>query len=197
MLEHINQQLFMYINAPDQVTQIDRYFAIFMANDTLYLLCLCLILCWFLGSYSTKSIVIKAILCCSLALCLGYFISLVLPHERPFVLHLGNTLISHAATASFPSNHMTIFSSIAISFIYSKLFKWGYFLLMLACGVAWARIYVGVHFPLDMLGALILAFITNIVFNFIWPYIQNIVMSTLIKVYYALFSSWINKGIIR
>lgn len=197
MLEQINHQLFMLINASNHASQLDVYFAIFIAKDTLYLLCIGLLLTWFLGTYQAKALALKAVLCCSLALILGYFVSLVFPQERPFVLHMGNTLISHAATASFPSNHMTIFSTIALSYIFSKQFKWGCFLLMGAFMVAWARIYVGVHFPLDMLGGLILALVTNVLFIFIWPLLNVQAMNVLLKIYQRIFSAWINKGIIR
>lgn len=196
-LENLNLQLFHEINAPLTASPLDVHFGIFMANDTLYLLAIGLIMAWLLGRYSTKALVLKAIITTLLALTLGYIISLIYPHPRPFIIDAGQTLIPHAATASFPSNHMLIFSSIALSYLFAKQTKLGLSLLVLAIMVAWARIYVGVHFPFDMLGAFIIALLSNLTITKLWPHCQKQVMDTALKIYQYLFSYLLNKGLIR
>lgn len=74
------------------------------------------------------------------------------------MLDLGNTLIPHAADSSFPSDHLTLLWAVAFSFLMHRRPRWaGLLLAVLGLPVAWARIYLGVHFPLDMLGAAIVA----------------------------------------
>lgn len=196
-LENLNLQLFHAINAPLTASSLDQYFGIFIANDTLYLLIIGLIMAWFLGRYSTKALVLKAIITTIIALLIGYVVSLVFPHPRPFVIDAGQTLITHAATASFPSNHMLIFSSIALCYLFSKQIKLGIALLILAIMVAWARIYVGVHFPFDMLGAVAIAILTNLMIKQLWPRYQQQIMDIALNIYHYLFAFLLNKGIIR
>ena len=112
-------------------------------------------------------------------------------------MHVGQTLINHAPDASFPSDHMLIFSSIAFSYIFAKERNIGFFLFLLAIEVAWSRIYLGVHFPLDMLGALTVAFITAFSVQKIWNKNGNSFVNLAVKIYTLLFSKLINKGIIR
>ncbi|MEX8493621.1 phosphatase PAP2 family protein [Sphaerotilus sp.] len=59
----------------------------------------------------------------------------------------------HAPDASFPSDHGTVFSAVSLCLLLAGEWVWGLAVLMVGMGVAWARVYLGVHFPLDMLGA--------------------------------------------
>lgn len=196
-LESLNLQLFHSINAPITASSLDIYFGIFMANDTLYLLIVGLLMTWFLGRYTSKALVLQAIITTIIALLIGYVVSLIFPHPRPFVIDVGQTLIPHAATASFPSNHMLIFSSIALCYLFAKQTKIGVALLTLALMVAWARIYVGVHFPLDMLGGFIIAMLTNLMVIQLWPRYQQQIMDLALKIYQFFFAFFLNKGIFR
>lgn len=99
----------------------------------------------------------------------GLFISVVIStlwmHPRPFMLGVGHTLMSHAADSSFPSDHLTLTWSVAGGLLLFKITRpWGVLLGLLGLPMAWARIYLGVHFPLDMIGALMVATGTTWVF---------------------------------
>ena len=77
---------------------------------------------------------------------------------RPFMVGLGHPFLAHVADASFPSDHLTLWWSVAFSLLLHKRTRWAGGLLAVAgLPVAWARIYLGVHFPLDMLGAIVVA----------------------------------------
>ncbi|TCM64519.1 undecaprenyl-diphosphatase [Acinetobacter calcoaceticus] len=196
-LETINFQLFDVLNAPASASPADINIAIFMANDTLYILMLFLVLAWFLGSYHSKALALKAVLTAAVALLIGYVISLGYHHPRPFMLEMGNTLIKHAPTYSFPSNHMLIFSSIAFSYIFAQRMKLGLILFGIAIIVAWARVYVGVHFPLDMFGAILVAVLTSVLMQYIWNQYKTPIMAFALKIYQFIFAVLLQKGIIR
>lgn len=71
---------------------------------------------------------------------------------RPFVLQLAPAYIAHRASGSLPSTHAAVMSMVALSLCFPvPLRRLGCLLLALAIGTGWARIYVGVHFPLDVL----------------------------------------------
>lgn len=74
------------------------------------------------------------------------------------MIGLGHTLIPHAADSSFPSDHLTLWWAVAFSLLLQReQRRTASVMALLGLPMAWARIYLGVHFPLDMLGAIAVA----------------------------------------
>lgn len=92
-----------------------------------------------------KKQILKAFVFTCITLAISEILSAVLHTPRPFVMDVGQTLIQHEPTGSFPSNHMTIFSSIAFAYYFSEQRQIGKFLIAVAWLVAWARVYVSVR----------------------------------------------------
>ena len=92
---------------------------------------------------------------------------------------------------------MTIFSSIAFAYYFSEQRQIGKFLIAVAWLVAWARVYVGVHFPIDMFGAFLLAFIVNASGLTLWNTYKEQLMKWVLFIYEKLFHSLIQKGFIK
>lgn len=90
------------------------------------------VLLWMRGNNVTKTSLIKAFIFTALALSISEMSSYILNTPRPFVMHVGHSLIEHNATGSFPSNHMTIFSSIAFAYYFSTQRELGKLLLVVA-----------------------------------------------------------------
>ncbi|KAA8733681.1 phosphatase PAP2 family protein [Acinetobacter qingfengensis] len=88
---------------------------------------------------------------------------------RPFTLGIGIPLIDHDANNSFPSSHMLVISTIALSYLFSAQYKLGIALMFCALMVGWSRIYLGVHFPYDIIGAIIVALSLNMLFYYLMP----------------------------
>ena len=196
-LSELNLSLFSWINASPEATNTSIHFAIFIANDLLY--CMILLFAWFWlrGNYDTKKQILKAFIFTSIAILISQCISHVYYHPRPFVMEVGRTLIYHAPNGSFPSDHMLIFSSIAFSYLVSAQRKLGIFLLVMAWLVAWSRVYLGVHFPLDMLGAFLLAFALNFFGLKLWNLYKEKIMQWALTIHFYLFKPLIQKGYIK
>ncbi|ENV71850.1 hypothetical protein F946_01304 [Acinetobacter johnsonii ANC 3681] len=196
-LSELNLSLFSWINASPEATNTSIHFAIFIANDLLY--CMILLFAWFWlrGNYDTKKQILKAFIFTSIAILISQCISHVYYHPRPFVMEVGRTLIYHAPNGSFPSDHMLIFSSIAFSYLFSAQRKLGIFLLIMAWLVAWSRVYLGVHFPLDMLGAFLLAFALNFFGLKLWNLYKDTIMQWALTLHFYLFKPLIQKGYIK
>ena len=76
---------------------------------------------------------------------------------RPFVAHphAVHKLIAHTSDPSFPSGHASASIAIAVAVLLVHR-RVGGFLLIIALVICYARVYVGVHYPSDVLaGALI------------------------------------------
>ena len=196
-LSELNLTLFSWINASPEASNTSIHFAIFIANDLLY--CMILLFAWFWlrGNYDTKKQILKAFIFTSIAILISQCISHVYYHPRPLVMEVGRTLIYHAPNGSFPSDHMLIFSSIAFSYLFSAQRKLGIFLLVMAWLVAWSRVYLGVHFPLDMLGAFLLAFALNFFGLKLWNLYKEKIMQWALTIHFYLFKPLIQKGYIK
>ena len=196
-LSELNLSLFSWINASPEASNTSIHFAFFIANDLLY--CMILLFAWFWlrGNYDTKKQILKAFIFTSIAILISQCISHVYYHPRPFVMEVGRTLIYHAPNGSFPSDHMLIFSSIAFSYLFSAQRKLGIFLLVMAWLVAWSRVYLGVHFPLDMLGAFLLAFALNFFGLKLWNLYKEKIMQWALTLHFYLFKPLIQKGYIK
>jgi len=74
---------------------------------------------------------------------------------RPFVENNINALLNHSATSSFPSGHAAFYFALStIVFFFNK--KLGILFLFTSVLISISRIFVGVHWPSDILmGALI------------------------------------------
>jgi undecaprenyl-diphosphatase len=76
--------------------------------------------------------------------------------HRPFMDHKLTQLIPHAAGKSFPSDHTTSSAAVALGILFFTRFKKiGGSLLVCACVIGFARIFVGVHYPADIAAGLV------------------------------------------
>jgi undecaprenyl-diphosphatase len=91
---------------------------------------------------------------------LAYIVSFVAGHlyfdPRPFVVDHITPLISHAPDNGFPSDHALLAAAIAsIGWVWNK--RLGVSLWILALLIAYARVYVGVHHMIDVLGSIVIS----------------------------------------
>jgi undecaprenyl-diphosphatase len=75
-------------------------------------------------------------------------------HQRPYSFYNFTPLISESGW-SFPSGHATFFFALAMTIWYID-HKWGWTYFALVTIMAIARVYVGVHWPLDIIGGAII-----------------------------------------
>lgn len=88
---------------------------------------------------------------------LAHTIAMSLDVPRPFMLGLAPAYISHGGRGSLPSTHASVMFMVALAFLVRPgLRGLAAPLLALAAVTGWARVYVGVHFPLDIVAGLLL-----------------------------------------
>ena len=96
------------------------------------------------------------------ALAVTYLTSLVCGHfyfdPRPFVVGHFIPLIPHAPDNGFPSDHALLTSALAMVGIFWNK-KLGIILWILALIISVARVYVGVHHPVDVIGSMVISII--------------------------------------
>ena len=103
-----------------------------------------------------------------LGILLNFLITLFYFHPRPFMDKIGTLLINHSPETSFPSDHTTFMLSISFIFLYfKKTRKAGVILSILGILGGISRIFCGLHYPLDIVGSILVAIISSyIIFTF-------------------------------
>ena len=130
----------------------------FFAEVAIWAVPLTLVAGWLRGGNATRKMLLEATAAGLVGLLFAQIIGLAWQHPRPFMVGIGRTLIPHADDSSFPSDHLTLLWSVAFSLLMHPSLRWtGAVLAVLGIPMAWARIYLGVHFPLDVAGAAIVA----------------------------------------
>ena len=158
MFDSLNQTLFALINAPVETGAATVFMATLAAEGLLYIVAILMVLGWVRGQIPMRRALFNAGLAAIIGLAFNQILRTLWPHPRPFAAGYGQQFLEHAADASFPSDHGTILFSIAIALILSKS-RFGALALGAALATAWARIFLGVHWPLDMLGSFAVALI--------------------------------------
>ncbi|MDP2909672.1 MAG: phosphatase PAP2 family protein [bacterium] len=93
-----------------------------------------------------------------------YFIC---PKTRPFGVIEVNQLVSHSVENAFPSGHATFFFALAtIIFLYNK--KAGMLYFLFAFLISLARVFAGIHWPLDILAGAIIGILIALILNKIY-----------------------------
>lgn len=156
-MSSLNQTLFKFFFYKIPHPAILNYIGIFFANYLPYFL----VLGFLILAYYQKGWRHKMYLFCEGALAVilsrGLFTEIIrffYHHERPFSFYNFAPLIPESGW-SFPSGHATFFFALAMTIWYVNR-KWGIAYFILVTAVCLARIYVGVHWPFDIIGGAII-----------------------------------------
>lgn len=145
----IDNQWFNLINSKVQHYPLLDTIMILFAEYVQYAFVLLIILLWLLNKNNFRIIAFQAMIAFTLAYSINRLIELFIFRERPFVSHKIIQLVEHSANSSFPSDHAT--SAIVIAFtLWLSSYRYKHIWLFLAIGVAFSRIWVGVHYPFDV-----------------------------------------------
>lgn len=129
--------------------------AIFLAKYTPYLAVgvLFLLLFWNFKNYFLP--VVESLTAAVLGMGIVKIIRFLWFNPRPFVSQDIHLLLSHSSSSSFPSMHVTFFFALStVVLLYSK--KAGILFFITSFLIALARVFVGLHWPSDILGGMVL-----------------------------------------
>ncbi|CCW29504.1 putative undecaprenyl-diphosphatase ybjG [Xenorhabdus nematophila F1] len=201
MLEQLNHDLFTFINATPNSSSTMIWIAVFIAKYCVFIYPITLAICWLWGREETitsqRIVVSKSCIAFTLGIIMSYTLGVVVPHARPFVEGFGHNFLYHAPTESFPSNHGTAVFTFALAFLFWHRLWSGLCLIVLACAIAWSRIYVGIHWPIDMIGAFLVSLLACALSQICWNLYGQHLQSKLIQLYQFCGAFFIRKGWIR
>jgi len=153
-----NTKIFQWLHAGAGTRPFVDGLAIFLAEGGPYLLAALFVALWFLMGQNKKAALLEATEAAGIGLVLNQLTGLFYFHPRPFMVGLCTPLFPHVPENSFPSDHTTLMLSAALYLLlFRGWFSCGLALLLASIATAWGRVYIGVHFPFDMLGSLVIA----------------------------------------
>lgn len=170
----MNLQLFQAINGLAGHSRWLDNFMVFCATDLIYVIGLIFVVCLAALVYkkqwrSAIWLIVTLIISFIILKIAGSFVI----ESRPFVDHQVIQLIPHDIDNSFPSDHATASLAMALGLFYFTRWRAAALaVLVLAVLVGFARVFVGVHYPGDVVGAWVIAVIGSLVTFFVaklWP----------------------------
>ncbi len=180
-LSEINIELFRMFNDLGKEVMFLNPIMIFFAKYMKYFLLFGIIMYWFTRKRENRIMIISSMFAFVIAEVFGAIAGAIHSNNQPFVeLNNVNQLIGHAIDNSFPSDHAIEFFSICITFL---LFKKNlrYVWLAIAILVSISRVWVGVHYPADILVGAILGIIGAALCYWIIPQLN--VIKKLLDIY--------------
>lgn len=150
-----NLHLFQLINAPPGLSHQQLLWATLLASWLIVLVPITMAVGWVRGDHAARLDLVQMLVAVGLTLLLAQVVTLIWPQPRPFAVHVGTQYLDHGTDPSLPSDHVTVFWTLALASLRSRRFAlWGFPLLAVGLVVGWSRIYLGVHFPMDIAAAL-------------------------------------------
>ncbi|QFF97863.1 undecaprenyl-diphosphatase [Psychrobacillus glaciei] len=160
----MNFTIFQQINGWAGHSRLLDTIMITLSDSLPYIAVAIILYLWFVGNkqqgIEKRYTAIYAVFSSAIALCINAIIHFVYYHPRPFVTHHVHQLVPHTVDSSFVSDHAVLVFAIAWTFI-MRNDRFKYPILIWAIVVGLSRIYVGVHYPADVIGSALLSFATS------------------------------------
>jgi undecaprenyl-diphosphatase len=169
IFSEVNIHLFRYINDLGKQYTFLNIPMILIAEYMVYFLAIATLLLWFSSKKKNRMMVLCAMVSFLFAEIGGKIAGILHSNYQPFEELLNvNKLIEKAVDNSFPSDHTILFFSICLSFYLFKRGIW-LFWVILALIVGISRIWVGVHYPMDVFVGAFIATMSSILVYFTLP----------------------------
>jgi len=171
----LNIALFRVIGAGHQPDARLLWFAGGIAEDSAWL-CVALLGWAAWRQPAQRFYLLGTLLAAAAASLLAHVLAEAIGMPRPFVMGLSPAHIEHGVRGSLPSAHATVMFTIGLVLcLRPALRRIGLAILAIALVTGWARVYVGVHFPLDIVAGLLLAGVIAAAFRGLEELLQRFV----------------------
>ncbi len=176
----LDQRVLQFFMRPTDKSGFYDFVVILFAQYLIYLIPIILLAYWFwpnldsLRKTKERKNLLSAVLSGALAIfALNKIFISIFHRARPDLQLLHKQeLFFHRSDFSFPSDHASLLFAITFYFYLSGEHKKGHTFLVLAIIVSIARISAGVHFPLDILGGVIVGLISAVIIKLLDRYLE-------------------------
>ena len=157
-MQNFDTSLFLALTGSLQSPSWLVTLAAFLATWVVPLVVAGIAVTWIRAQNAWRPALLDAVAAGGLGLALVQAIGWAHYRPRPFEAGLGANLMQHLPENSFPSDHATLMFALAFGLLINRRLRMaGMMLLALALAVTWARVFLGAHYPSDILGGAVLA----------------------------------------
>jgi len=164
----MNMELFGLINSLANKNGVLDGIMIFFSTYVPYIFMAVIVIAFILGikqkRFEYRKIAFSTVVITIINLIINLIIRSIFHVDRPFIHNKVNLLVPHDTASSFPSNHATGTMSIALGLgKYNRILE--IIMTILSIIVGFSRVYVGNHYPADVIGAYVIVFATSYIYN--------------------------------
>ena len=157
-----NQQLFLSLNVSAHPNALIVQFVSAFASSPAFVVPLLMIALWIWGEPSKRGALLAVTGGVLVGLGVNQALGALYFEPRPFMIGLGRTVLAHPPDNSFPSDHATFIWSLGAGVIATRSARWWAAAICLyGAAVAWSRVYLGLHFPVDMIASMAVAIVSG------------------------------------
>ena len=149
----LNRHFFLLLNASDNANPLVLGVANLIAVYGIAILPVKLVLDWLRGTSADRQACLAVFGAVLFAIAINQAIGTWIYIPRPAEAGIGHSYLDHAPDSSFPSDHATVLFAAALGYAFTGRLKSANLMVLIGLVVSWARIYLGVHFPMDIAGA--------------------------------------------
>jgi len=166
----VDRAVFEFIYSLNGNALFDQTF-LFMAEYLVFLIPLSILFLWFQDrrgkedALFTTSSTVAGIM-------VSYLMGVFYMHENPSAVY--DTLVSFHPENSFPSQHTASMIAATFPLLKKSRKKLGWLMTVSALLTGFSRIYIGEHWPVDILGSLFAAFLGFAIVCFSWERVETV-----------------------
>lgn len=180
MLTSINTKLFLLINVAPNTSTMMIAITTFCAEYLIYTPLVAMLYYWF-KKPNLRGLIVKIVITIMVSLIITAILRALIISPRPFELAIGTNFLMHSSSNSFPSKHATFIFAITFTVFYGlkdihKQLALFISFLVLALLISGSRIYLGVHWPLDIFGGVVVGCCCAYLVNKQWVNIKYMLL---------------------
>ncbi len=162
-----DHSLFFWVNGAAGRNSLLDFIGVLFGQYGIYFFAALMLVLWFVlprRAADERRHLVYGTAAAVVGLLINYVISRLVYRPRPFVLypHQVHLLVQHAPDSSFPSDHATAVFAVATALVGSS--KWlSRTFWIVAILIAIARVFIGVHWPTDVLAGLVIGSTASLV----------------------------------
>lgn len=171
---NFDYRLFTIINNLAGHHKLLDVFMVGVAKYSLAIYAVFLLYLWFQpgNRNENKKLVLKAVIAALIGLGINQVIGFFYFRPRPFAHHQVNMLIAKSPDPSFPSDHATGSAALTIA-IFGARPLMGWLMTAITILLMVSRVYVGTHYPLDVLGGALTGLVGSLISGLLWRYFDK------------------------
>ena len=148
---NLDTAIFLWLNSHAGHTPALDALMVALARYAPVIIAVVLLACWARWTRDWQRVAALAGAAALLALGAGQLVGLALPRLRPYQVLSATVLVPHAPDTSFPSDHAILVAAVTVVLL-SRSRTLGAWLILFSLLVLVARVYIGVHYPSDVVG---------------------------------------------